>query len=370
MEENKNFRLPLIGIVQHGEQILNNGKKTIKEYGYFIAKSRDDNMKPYLDKFDALIKGSQKINIQFIDDNPLSIKQERSTQSGSLCYCMEGETMGKQKINNKWESVECNSSCTYLQKNENGKPLCKRVAWLKFFIPEITLNRIWLMKISSQESIENLRAHIALQKSQGNLLQGFHTLFLSKKLQTTSLGKSFYNYILDIVKQEDFLSEQTTPKSTKTVENSTENTPNVDNVEKQEKPNSSQANSTPPQEKNDTTKEKKKKSTKSNSKKTTEPENKSQEKIQDIDPYDCYSLISTFNETIVTKEGTPKEYLVGEFADPNDQICNIFINPEQALELSECDLGTFVKLDIKEISGRKFAIKLEFVQKCLKNVAA
>ena len=54
----------------------------------------------------------------------------------------------------------------------------------------------------------------------------------------------------------------------------------------------------------------------------------------------------------------------------NDKISNIAIKPEDAAELVKCDLGTFVRLDVSEIKGRKFALKLEFIEKTLKKVAA
>ena len=54
----------------------------------------------------------------------------------------------------------------------------------------------------------------------------------------------------------------------------------------------------------------------------------------------------------------------------NDKISNIAIKPEDASELVKCDLGTFVRLEVSEIKGRKFAVKLEFIEKTLKKVAA
>lgn len=54
----------------------------------------------------------------------------------------------------------------------------------------------------------------------------------------------------------------------------------------------------------------------------------------------------------------------------NDKISNIVIRPENADELSECELGTFVRLDVKEIGSRKFAMQLEFLSKTTKNIAA
>ena len=100
MKETRILKLPIIGKVQHGEQIINdNGKKQIKEYGYFIAKIKENNMQHYLDKFNETIKGKQSIDIQFLNDNPLSVRYERNNQGGKACYCMANEATGKQKVN-------------------------------------------------------------------------------------------------------------------------------------------------------------------------------------------------------------------------------------------------------------------------------
>ena len=47
MKQTKLVNLPIIARVQHGEKI----KNKVTEYGYFIAKSDDEYMKSYLDKF-------------------------------------------------------------------------------------------------------------------------------------------------------------------------------------------------------------------------------------------------------------------------------------------------------------------------------
>ena len=86
---------------------------------------------------------------------------------------------------------------------------------------------------------------------------------------------------------------------------------------------------------------------------------------EDEELRNCYALLSTFYEKIADKD-----YLIGEFTDMKDQVSNIAIRPEDAIELEKCDLGTFVKLEVSEIKGRKFAIKLEFIEKRLKKVAA
>ena len=188
------------------------------------------------------------------------------------------------------------------------------------------------------------------------------------------------------MKKEDFISQNTIPKNTeKPKQLSTVNDQNVNN----EVVNS---NTTPPKvettkevvtpaeteetQKEETTAKTTKKATtkvtKSKSKKTEETkketdnkEKQEQASVEDEQFKNCYALLSTFNEKIADRD-----YLIGEFADMKDQISNIAIRPEDAPELVKCDLGTFVRLEVSEIKGRKFAVKLEFIEKTLKKVAA
>lgn len=61
MEQTRLVNLPIIGRVQHGEKIDNK----VKEYGYFIAKTKNTHMQSYIEKFDKLLKGKQSIEIEF-----------------------------------------------------------------------------------------------------------------------------------------------------------------------------------------------------------------------------------------------------------------------------------------------------------------
>ena len=345
---------------------------------------QNENMKPYLEKFDNLLKGSKHIDIKFVDDNPLSIKRERYNQGGSACYCMENKTTGRQKIKNLWQPIECNSNCTYLQKDEKGKSACNRIAWLKFYIPQIATDRIWLMKITGQESINNLDNYLKFQKLQGNSLNDTYTLFLYQKEQTNKLGQTFNNYLLDILEKKDFTSKKTmsqnidvSPKTTQTVNNEIVNQePNIENgkqssIKQEQKETNTQelksTEKTSSKSTNVTTKKQTKSKSKSTEKADKQPKNNTEEKSNELD--NCYALLRTFNKTILNK-GQQKAYLMGEFADMDDKISEIAIKPEDAEELSDCDLGTFVKLDIQEIGDLKFAIKLKVLEKRQKNIAA
>ncbi len=357
-------------------------------------------MQRYLQEFDKQYKGKKYIEIEFCNDAPLTKKYVRYNQSGEVCSCFEGNTTAKQKTKNGLQPVNCGPECQYRQKNEQGKSICNRMAWLKFFIPSICKDRIWLMRITGQTSINRLDSYINLQKSQGNSLKGRYILFLKQEEQTSqATGQSFNNYILDILKKEDFESSKPIPQIQENPnEVSTTNTQNVNNkVEKQEKSvsNTEKTNvnetttmntedvkqtekTEKTEKKEDTPKENKtetaKKTTKSRTKKTEQKQEENPleptTKAEDNKFDNCYVLLRTFNETLKDKTGNAKKYLVGEFTDMNDKISNIVIRPENAEELSECDLGTAVKLDIEELSGRKFAMKLEFVDKRIKNIAA
>lgn len=349
-------------------------------------------MQTYLQKFDKIYKGKQCIDIEFFNDKPLTIKYARYNQSGEVCYCMANSNTANQKTKNGWQSVQCNSNCQYRQKNEFGKSACNRIGWLKFFIPSVCKDRIFLMRITGQTSLNRLDDYFNLQRVQGNTIKGQYTLFLKQEEQSNSLGKTFNNYVLDILKKDDFISQESIPQNNnrpkenyicndqninkKVVNNDTkkeniqstsENNVNLDNVDNV---------TTEKNTKKDISKEKIPKGTKSKSKKSENTEIKaesnlkenkiSQEKSLDNENLDnCYALLSTFNETIANKE-----YLIGEFTDMNDKICNIAIRPEDAEELAKCDLGTFVRLDVSERKGRKFAIKLEFIEKTQKKVVA
>ena len=364
------------------------------ELGYFIAKIENTYMQTYLQKFDKLFKGKQSIDIEFFDENPLSIKYVRYNQSGAVCQCIEDSNQAKQKTKNGWQPIACDIyNCQYRQKNEQGKCACNRLGWLKFLIPSVSTDRIFLMKITGQTSINKLDDYITLQKAMGNSVKGRYTLFLQPKEQVNSLGQTFNNYVLDILKTEDFISEKQTPQPMeKPKKLSTENDKIVNNnVVKQEPKTTATKNHEPiaepekaetkPSEKvtNKTTaKENSKRSAKSKTKKfeeqkpkeqpldTKTPENTDKELSWD----NIYILHTTYKENIKNKSGQEKEYLIGRFFDMEDTQFDVLINPNDEARLQKCNLGTFVKMDIKEVAGRHCAMKIQYLDDTEKNIAA
>lgn len=378
MEQTRNVRLPLIGQVQHGEQVPTpSGGKRAKELGYFIAKIRDSYMQKFLLKFNEQYKGKQYLEIRFASEEPLTVKYSRCNQGGEVCYCLEGNDKARQKVKNGWKEIQCDERCEYRQSMENSQPACKRIGWLKFYIPSINKDRIWIMKITSQTSINNLQEFISSQKYQEKSLNNDYVLFLTEKEQISRTGQTFNNFILDILKKEDFISEENNPQEIeKEKEQSTTDAKNVNkNVVKEQetvdkestvKKQNEEQKSSPKDEKNKP-KEVTKKETKAKSKKEQKLDEEEPKKDVDISEY--YVLTGITKKTL-TKDGKPKEYLVGQFCDSQDRLLDVFINPKDEDTILECDIGTILDLDIKDVSNKKFAMEIKLLDKMIKNIAA
>ena len=349
------------------DEILNNKKKVV-ELGYFIAKIRNDNMQFLLNRFNEKYKQEKKLNIRFFNEEPLTVKRARYNQGGTVCYCMKNEKQGKQKVSNVWKTINCSENCKYrVSADEVSKPMCNFEGTLKFLLPEISTDRIWLMKIKGQTSIERLETYIGLQKQIGNSLIGDYTLFLEQVEQTNKLGKKFKNYVLDIVKKEDFISTEIIPSNQTQL--STDNTQNVNNSA--DKLSENVVNNQKEEKKlNETenTEKEVKNTKKKTTKKATEKEAKTIEETKN-NFENHFILVETYTKNL-KKEGKPTEYLIGNFVDMQDKPLDVIIPPKFKEELLQCDVGTTVILDLATIGDKTFTNNIQYVQKCLKNVAA
>ena len=111
-------------------------------------------------------------------------------------------------------------------------------------MPKICTDRIWLMKITGQTSINRLQDYFILQQMQGKSIKGHYNLFLKQEEVSDFTGKTYNHYILDIVKKSDNtffnvssineLNSELSTEKDKAVDN---NTQNVDISENQNKEN-------------------------------------------------------------------------------------------------------------------------------------
>lgn len=379
MKQKRLVNLPVIGMIQHGRvEKTPKGTKKVIELNHFVAKVTEEHMEEFLMKYNELYEGKSSIDIEIFDENPLTTKYVRYNQSGAVCSCLTTSNIAHQKTKDGWKEVNCSSECEHRQRNEQGKCNCNRIGWFKFLMPSICKDRIWLMKITGQRSISRLQDYFKLQQVRGESLKGHYTLFLKQEEVSDFTGKTYNHYILDIVKKSDNtffnvssineLNSELSTEKDKAVDN---NTQNVDISENQNKENKTKTNTTKKTEK--TSIETTNKCEKTTSKKTDVANKNIEEKtkVQQEDTTDnCYVLMRTYKQDIIQKNGENKSYVMGEFYDMEDKQFNVAIKPEDAKELQKCDMGTVTKLELKNFNDVYFAIKLDYVQKLEKNIAA
>ena len=205
---------------------MNGRKQKVIDYGYFIAKVKDETLSFLRNRFNEKYPQSQMLHIKFFTEDPLSIRNARYNQSGLVCYCNYNQSEGKQKIEGKWTPIECSAQCQYRIAEEGKRPACSYEGNLKFLLPDISQDRIWTMKITGYTSIFRLKEYIEFQKYLGHPIIGDYYLFLKKETQTNKDGKTFENFILDIIRKEEFDSNNSTEKQEQV---STNVSNNVDN---------------------------------------------------------------------------------------------------------------------------------------------
>ena len=382
MEQVTKTNLPIVGRIQHGMQQIVNQRKRVTELGYFIAKTKNSNMNFLLNRFDEKYPKQTFLNVTFFNEDPLTIRRIRYNQGGAVCYCMSGTTKGKQKVSNKWQDIECSSNCKYCIKQEGaGKPACNYEGTLKFMLPEISQDRIWIMKITGQQSISNLEEYIGFQKYLGNSLKGTYTIFLNQIEQTNAEGKKFNNFVIDIVKTEDFNSNNNSisQNDTKNSIISTKNTNNVENTI----PSQSQTETEKNTKKGTKTSRQTKKSTKTNdtnvvSSMETEKVDSNLEQPQ-ITNEQNQNVPQTYKEHCFLydteyknfkKAGKDTEYLIAKVTDENDKTTDVVVKPEFREKMEKCDIGTELILELQKFGENIISKNIDFVRPILKKVAA
>lgn len=331
--------------------------------GYFIAKSKDEQMDLLVKKFEKIYgEKPTKLKIRFFDDNPFSVKNVRYNQSGIVCYCIDGKSIGKEKVKNLWHDKECLPSCEHLNSKDGQKPSCIQEGTLKFLLPEISLDRVWLMKIRGVTIINKISSYIETQKVLGNEIKGDFYMYLKREKQTRkSDGKSFNNYTIDILKLEDDGNENKAVVNI--LDTETEALPKDNEVIKKDIKKDEKKDSKPKKTEKKSKTEKIVDISQSNTEKT-------EAKQGDYDFSKCYAFFSIEPITITNKEGKKITYSLGNFCDMEDKSVSAIMKEELAEELKKCDLGTVLSLDIIERAGKKWITDFKFVQKCIKKVAA
>lgn len=349
-------------------------------------------MKFLVNRFEEKLSKQTAITVHFFDEEPLTVRQIRYNQGGAVCYCMDGSTQGKQKIKNEWKPIECKEDCEYRIKTGQGKAMCNEEGTLKFMIPDICVDKIWYMKITSHTSIQTLRDYIDFQKHIGNSLIGDYVIFL-KEVEHSVEGNKFKNKVLDIIRKEDFISNNQTISSNQIISQNQNNqtqlsTNQVKDVEKNteileviasENNTTTQNNKIEAQveQKVEDTTQKVETNEKKVTKRTTKTKKESkkepletQEDAELNAKFQNYHILIETKTKMLTKEGKPTEYVFATFTNTDDKTVEVIIPPKYAEELKQCDLGTSVLLDLQTKGDKTFTNSIEYIDKCIKNVAA
>lgn len=383
MEQVTRTNLPIVGRIQHGEQQFINQRKRVTELGYFIAKTKNSNMNFLLNRFDEKYPKQTFLNVTFFNEDPLTIRRIRYNQGGAVCYCMSGTTKGKQKVSNKWQDIECSSNCKYCIKQEGaGKPACNYEGTLKFMLPEISQDRIWIMKITGQQSISNLEEYIGFQKYLGNSLKGTYTIFLNQIEQTNAEGKKFNNFVIDIVKTEDFNSNNNSisQNDTKNSIISTENTNIVENSIPNQTPTETEKNTKKGTNKTSRPTKKSTKASDTNVVSSMENEkvdshleqpqitNEQNQNVPQTYKEHCFLYDTEYKN--FKKAGKDTEYLIAKVTDENDKTTDVVVKPEFREKMEKCDIGTELILELQKFGENIISKNIDFVRPILKKVAA
>lgn len=344
--------LPLAGSIRHGEKQEKNGKTKPIELGHFIAKVQDEAMEHLRGKFQKIYDKSKVLNICFIDENPLSIRRVRYNQSGVACYCLIDQSKGKEKSNKQWLDKECTENCQHRSAPEGKKPQCVIEGTLKFMIPEVSPDRIWYLKTTSFYSIQNIDSYITLQKTLNNSLIGSYKLFLKPK-ESIIEGKTYNNFVLDIVKIDNFNSNQIS-NQTNNIINNTKQTP-IDTEQIQET-----------QPISPSTPDNKLVTDKSSSSIVDISIPKSQNSEPTAENLDRYYVLLDTQKITLNKDGVPTKYLEATFVDKDSKEIKAIINPKYAKDMEQCELGSQFLIDIEKFGERLIVNNCEYLHKQLK----
>ena len=70
--------------------------------------------------------------------------------------------------------------------------MCQEEITLKFLIPSVSKDRVWIFQSRSYNTLKNISAYMELQKEIGNSIKGYYKLFLFQK-ESEKDGKKFKN---------------------------------------------------------------------------------------------------------------------------------------------------------------------------------
>ena len=229
--------------------------------------------------------------------------------------------------------------------------------------------------------VESPHKSKTIEKYLGNSLKGTYTIFLNQIEQTNSEGKKFNNFVIDIVKAEDFNSNNNSNSQIDS-KNPIISTQNIDNNIPSQVPNEKNTQKDT-KKTNRQTKTSIKKDAKTNNTNvvtsTSDGKNDSQMKQTQVTDEKKNNAPETHQEHCFLydteyknfkKSGKDTEYLIAKVADVNDKTTDVVVKPEFREKIEKCDIGTELIIELEKFGENIISKHIEFVNPIPKKVAA
>ena len=191
------------GKIRLGEKRKNaNGAEYPAKLDYFLFDPEDPAMLPVFK--DRYGEKPRRIKIAFAsEDTAVVFPQHYKLYGASGLACKgDGERATRLADGGKMVELDCPgpANCQFaLSKGKHGKPGCKQVASLQFFIPEMPVMQVWQIDTSGFHSIVNINSQLDILRQIRGRISFIPVDLIIKPVQAQVDGKKVVVYALDLV---------------------------------------------------------------------------------------------------------------------------------------------------------------------------
>ena len=191
------------GKIRLGEKRKNaNGAEYPAKLDYFLFDPEDPAMLPVFK--DRYGEKPRRIKIAFGSEDVATVFPQYYKlygTSGLVCKG-DGERATRLADGGKMVELDCPgpANCQFaLSKGKHGKPGCKQVASLQFFIPEMPVMQVWQIDTSGFHSIVNINSQLEILRQIRGRISFIPVDLIVKPVQAQVDGKKVWVYALDLV---------------------------------------------------------------------------------------------------------------------------------------------------------------------------
>ena len=191
------------GKIRLGEKRKNaNGAEYPAKLDYFLFDPEDPAMLPVFK--DRYGEKPRRIKIAFAsEDTAVVFPQHYKLYGTSGLACKgDGERATRLADGGRMVEMDCPgpANCQFaLSKGKHGKPGCKQVASLQFFIPEMPVMQVWQIDTSGFHSIVNINSQLDILRQIRGRISFIPVDLIIKPVQAQVDGRKVVVYALDLV---------------------------------------------------------------------------------------------------------------------------------------------------------------------------